>query len=546
VSFLLILPLFLIIIVAAAAIHLYGGIATEKFENIISARTIRTLTCRPSKSPNEAVHRPAALRRAGGRALFAAVYAILAEVPRATADSTAPASSETAAPAANAASPTSPFGLLSGFGQGPNLFGDVGGLRPALANYGVTLAIQDQSEILGNLTGGVRQGFDYDGVITATVQMDTQKAFGWSGGLLNVSGLQSHGSNLSVGNLLVLQYVSNIEADPATRLWELWYQQKMFDDKVDIKVGQQSIDQEFALSPNSGVFLNSSMGWSELPAADMPAGGPVYPLSALGVRVRAQPTESLVLMAGAYNGSPVSDNYGDPQVRNPSGTSFPLNGGVLTIAEAQYAYPNQAAAAQPNQAGPPVGVYKIGFWYDSESFPDQRYDNAGVSLASPISDGVAALHRGDYAFYATVDQMIYRFDNDPTRNINFFVKPTFTPLQDRNLISFSVNGGLTMHEPFVGRTNDTFGVGFGYARVSNSVSALDEDKAFFNPGVYTPVRSSETFIEATYQYQAAPWWQIQPDAQYFFNPGAGVVNPTNSMQKVKNEAVIGIRSTITF
>jgi porin len=538
VSLCLILLLFSTIIVAA--IRLYEEITTENFENIVSA--IRTLTRDRSESPSGAAH---GLRRARRSAVLAAVFATLAQIPQATADSATPASTEVAAPAANA-SPTNPFGLLSGFGQGPNLFGDLAGLRPALAKYGVTLAIQDQSEILGNLTGGVRQGFDYDGLITATLQLDTQKAFGWSGGLFNVSGLQIRGANLSVGNLLALQYASNIEADPATRLWELWYQQKMFDDKVDIKIGQQSIDQEFALSANSGVFVNSSMGWSELPAANMPAGGPVYPLSALGVRVRAQPTDSLVLMAGAYNGSPVSDNYGDPQIRNPSGTSFPLNGGVLAIAEAQYAYPNQAAAAQPNQAGPPVGVYKIGFWYDSENFPDQRYDNLGSSLANPASDGLAALHRGDYAFYATVDQMIYRFENDPTRNVSFFVKPTFTPLQDRNLITFSVNGGLTMHEPFVGRTDDTIGLGFGYARVSASVITFDQEKAYFNPGIYTPIRSSETFIEATYQYQAAPWWQIQPDAQYFFNPGAGVVNPYNPAEKVKNEAVIGVRSTITF
>jgi porin len=469
----------------------------------------------------------------------------LSWTPRAVADSSAAAPGEAVAPEAKSAS-TSPFGLLSGLPQGPNLFGDLGGLRPILANAGVTLTIQGQGEVLGNLTGGVRQGFDYDGLITATAQVDTQKAFGWYGGLLNVSGIQIHGANLSAGNLLVLQTASNIAADPATRLWELWYQQKLFGDKLDIKIGQQSIDQEFALSQNSGVFINASMGWSELPAADMPAGGPVYPLSALGVRVRAQPTDSLAFLAGVYNGSPVSANYGDPQVRNPGGTSFPLNGGVLAIAEGQFAYPTQAAASEPNRAGPPVGVYKIGFWYDSENFLDERYDSAGVSLANPASAGVAAHRRGDYAFYAVIDQMIYRFENDPARNVSLFLKPTFTPLEDRNLITFSINGGLTMHEPFVGRADDEFGLGFGYAHVSNAVSAFDQDKAFFNPAVYTPIRSAETFIEATYQYQAAPWWQIQPDAQYFFNPGAGVVNPNNPTQKVKNEAVIGVRSTIAF
>jgi porin len=479
------------------------------------------------------------------RLLFVGVVAGLVWTPAAAADSASPASSE--APALQpSASSGGPFGFLSGVGQNSNLFGDMAGLRPALANFGLTLSVEQQGEILGNLTGGLRQGFDYDGLITATLQLDTQKAFGWYGGLLNVSGIQIHGANLSAGNLLVLQSVSNIEADPATRLWELWYQQKMFNDRVDIKIGQQSIDQEFALSQNSGVFLNASMGWSELPTADMPAGGPVYPLSALGVRVRAQPTDSVTLLAGAYNGSPVSGNYGDPQIRNPGGTNFPLNGGVLAIAELQYAYPNQAAVAQPNQAGPLVGVYKIGYWYDSENFADQRYARDGLSLANPASDAIPAVHHGDYALYAVADQMIYRFDNDPTRNINLFIRPTITPLQDRNLIGFSFNGGVTVHEPFVGRSDDVFGLGVGYARVTNGASGLDEDKAFFNPGAYTPIRSSETFIEATYQYQVTPWWQIQPDAQYFFNPGAGVVNPNNPTQKIKNEAVIGLRSNITF
>ena len=32
-----------------------------------------------------------------------------------------------------------------------------------------------------------------------------------------------------------------------------------------------------------------------------------------------------------------------------------------------------------------------------------------------------------------------------------------------------------------------------------------------------------------------PWAQIQPDIQYIFNPGAGIVNPNDPTQKIKNE-----------
>jgi porin len=76
-----------------------------------------------------------------------------------------------------------------------------------------------------------------------------------------------------------------------------------------------------------------------------------------------------------------------------------------------------------------------------------------------------------------------------------------------------------------GRDNDVFGLGVGVARVSTGAAAFDRDLQYFEPTVYTPVRSAETFLEATYQVQVAPWWQIQPDLQYVINPGAGIVNP---------------------
>ena len=122
----------------------------------------------------------------------------------------------------------------------------------------------------------------------------------------------------------------------------------------------------------------------------------------------------------------------------------------------------------------------------------------------------------------------------------------FTPLQDRNLISFSLNAGVTMHEPILGRDDDTAGVGVNFAQVSSGATGLDQDTAFYSPGVFSAVRHNETVLEATYQYQVMPWWQIQPDVQYVLNPGAGIVNPDDPTQKIKNELVFGLRTNITF
>ncbi len=53
-------------------------------------------------------------------------------------------------------------------------------------------------------------------------------------------------------------------------------------------------------------------------------------------------------------------------------------------------------------------------------------------------------------------------------------------------------------------------------------------------------------MEVTYQYQVAPWWQIQPDLQYVFTPGGGIANPNAPIQRVGNELVLGLRTNILF
>jgi porin len=439
-------------------------------------------------------------------------------------------------------STNAPTGFLSGLARSSYLLGDMGGLRPWLSKYGVSLNIYETSEVLGNVSGGIHQGFEYDGLTQMILQLDTQRALNWYGGTFNVSGLQIHGRNLSADNLGTLQTASGIEADRSTRLWELWYQQKFLEeDRLDVKIGQQSLDQEFMVSQNALLFVNTMFGWPMLPSADMPGGGPAYPLSAPGVRVRFRPINSVTFLAGVYSGSPVSNNNGDPQQQNRSGTSFPLNNGALVIAEVQYSYPSVGTMVSADQSQSLSGVYKLGFWYDTESFADEEYDNTGLSLANPNSTGIAETHQGNYAIYAVADQMIWSDpdDEDGDRTISLFGRAMGTPLEDRNLIDFSLNAGLTFHEPIHHRDDDSFGIGMGFANVSDRVGDFDRDSG-------EPVQGSETFVEATYQFELTPWGQLQPDFQYVFNPGDGIPNPNAPGQVVKDEAVIGLRMNLSF
>jgi porin len=296
----------------------------------------------------------------------------------------------------------------TGFWDRSNLFGDMGGLRPWLGDHGVTIGLQETSEYLNNLSGGTRRGGAYDGLTQFGIGVDTQKAFGLPGGIFNVSGLQIHGSNLSSRDLQTLQYASGIEADDATRLWELWYQQSLLSGKVDVKVGQQSLDQEFMVSQYAGSFMNATFGWSVLPSVDMPAAGPAYPLSSLGVRVRTTPSDNWTVLAGVFDGNPAGNGVGDPQQLNAHGTNFNLHDGALFIGEVQYALnPAPSDPAAPKPSGLP-GTYKLGFWYNTQEFADQGFDTTGMSLANPASNGVPQSHRGDYSFYAVADQMVWR------------------------------------------------------------------------------------------------------------------------------------------
>jgi porin len=441
---------------------------------------------------------------------------------------------------------TGPFSFLNGIQRSNYLLGDWWGLRSVLAHYGISMVVEETSEVLGNVSGGSRKGADYDGLTQAILQLDTKRAGGWYGGLFNVSALQIHGRNLSTDNLQSLQTASGIEADRSTRLWELWYQQKFLpEDRLDIRIGQQSLDQEFIVSQNASYFVNTMFGWPMLPSADLPGGGPAYPLSALGVRARMRPIDPITILVGVFNGSPVTHNYGDPQMRNPSGTSFPTNGGALVIAELQYSYPALGTMIYADQAEPLSRLYKIGFWYDTESFADQLLDNAGLTLANPASSGIPRTHHGDFSLYAVADQMLWVDPHEGDRTISVFARVMGAPQNDRNLIAFSANLGLTFHEPFLHRDDDTFGIGMGYTKVSSFVSALNRDTAAFT-GAYTPVRSSETYVELTYQYQVTPWWQLQPDLQYVFNPGAGLANPNAPNQRIGNELVLGLRTNILF
>ncbi|MDE8350237.1 MAG: carbohydrate porin, partial [Acidocella sp.] len=342
--------------------------------------------------------------------------------------------------------------LATGFWQQPNLLGDMAGLRPALTGHGITFNLTDTEDLIGNISGGVKQGATLQGLATADMQIDTGKALGLAGGTFNISALQIHGRSLSPYYLNDLQTASGIEAPDSTRLWELWYDQSFPGCAFDVKLGQQSIDQEFIISKYSSLFINTMAGWPLLPSVDLYDGGPVYPLSSLGARLQAKPTGNVVFLAGVFDDNPPGGSFAnDPVSKDSGGLKFNLNTGALFISEVQI-------TVNPLNGLP--GTYKLGILYDTGAFVDQAFDNKGVSLAATTSDGEAAIHHGNDNLYFVADQTIWQ-PKGSDRSLNLFIRAMTAPA-DQNLADLFINGGLTLTTPLHGRDNDSAGIYIGY------------------------------------------------------------------------------------
>src|SRR5258708_12117347 len=83
-------------------------------------------------------------------------------------------------------------------------------------------------------------------------------------------------------------------------------------------------------------FINNAAGWPTLLAANLPAGGPAYPLPAPGVRVRIKPADEWAFQAAMFSGDPSGGNGSNQPAALPTGTVASFPGGAFFIADASY------------------------------------------------------------------------------------------------------------------------------------------------------------------------------------------------------------------
>lgn len=154
-----------------------------------------------SEQPSPASSRSIARRRRLKAVLLVAVCALLStgRQPAEGAEGPSPGS-----PAEAAAGDTIPAEatLSHAFSEG-GLLSSFHRERHRLEDVGITFKLHEQSEVWANLTGGGRQGLSYNGLTTAQLDVDLDKAVGWTGAKFHVAGydIHAHGPTRSlVGN----------------------------------------------------------------------------------------------------------------------------------------------------------------------------------------------------------------------------------------------------------------------------------------------------------------------------------------------------------
>lgn len=417
----------------------------------------------------------------------------------------------------------------------PPALADPAGVRSRLAKHGFSLDATYTADVLGTVSGGLRQSTHYAGLLELATDIDFEKWIGWRGLTFHASGYQIHGTSISGENLSSLASVSNIEAYPSTRLFEAWFEQSFWGGAASLRLGQIAAYGEFFAADGGGNFINSTFGWTAISSDNLPVGGPIYPIATPGVRLAVQPTDQIKVMAGLWNGDPVGPcpETLDPGQCNRDGLDFRLKDKPLLMAEGALSY----GQSEPfgSAAGILPGTIKLGGWHHFGDFDDQRLDRFGGRQA--LTGQAPFQHTGNHGIYGVIDQMIFRLPGDG-RNVSLFARAAFSP-SDRNQIDMYFDGGVTVTGPFAARPSDVFGIAFAYSKISDAAAGFDRDAG-------TPViRSHEAVLEISYSAELLPGLNIMPDFQYFWNPG-GRIPDEQGREAIKDAAVLGVRTVVTY
>ena len=373
-----------------------------------------------------------------------------------------------------------------------HLLGDWYGTRTWLEDRGIVPTLTFVTDSLGNPSGGKEQGFTTANNVGLDLNFDLEKLCGFEGGSFLLSMSYRFGGSLSANYIHNVFTVQQVFGGETFHLINLAYQQKLFDDHVELRLGRLGAGDDFLVSPYNYVFVQNGFDGNPVGIFFNSPGMTAYPNDTWGALVKVRPTARTYIMGGVYNG--------DPSIRDNSdhGVDFSMDGPLFAIAEIAY-QPNSL----PGDRGL-IGNYKAGFWYDNSLFSDF---NTGE------------FERGNWGFYTLFDQVLVRFGEQGSHR-GFGIAGSFlvSPDQSISQMPYFFTAALVTRGIFPSRPVDIIGLGVVYGHFSNDLQNFQRRAQQLDPNV--GVQSHETVVELTYRLallKSALYFQ--PDLQYVFRPG---------------------------
>lgn len=343
--------------------------------------------------------------------------------------------------------------------------------------HAVRPILSQQSEVWDNPYGGRRQRAVYTGVATFGFVLDLD-ALGWSKGTsVSARGLWIQGRNISPFAVGDAGIVSNIAGVATVRLYKWWFRQKFLGDTVDLKLGQISLDADFMYLDSAQLFINSGFGTLQTEALNIRTA--IYPLGALGARLKLKPADSWTIMFGAYDG----DAGTEEQHRHSSDLALSAKQGITSIAE--ISWENEVAGRKTRVS--------IGGYYDTGRLRDYEHGGLRNGLTSP---------------YIMLESVLARIGGG---KLTASAHGAFALPAARAFAIGYADAALVLGGAGWNRPNDDLGLGLA----STHFGKPYVDEARRGGDAVTRV---ERVVELTYRAMLLSWLSLQPSAQWVFQP----------------------------
>lgn len=341
-----------------------------------------------------------------------------------------------------------------------------------------TLSATYKADVASVLSGGREGGVFLDN-LDVEFDADLSRALRWSGATAHIHLLNNSGAapNDRAGTL---QGIDNIEvARQRGRVFEAWVQQAFANDSASLRVGLYDLNSDFYVNEAAGLLLAPAFGIGSELAASGPNGPSIFPSTALAARLEWRPTEEIALRTAVINAR--AGVLGDP-----GSVDLDFDDGALLIAEAAWQGPVSLA---------------MGGWHYSEDQDDIRdVDGAG----DPVQ-------RHAQGAYLTAERRLFGADEDARRTTAF----ARAGVSDGDTTPFigGWQAGVLVEGVTPGRPNSAFSFGAYQGVLSDKHRANERDLGI-------DADRAETSFEITYSDRLCKWLSVQPDLQYFPNPGA--------------------------